>query len=158
MIISHVVAVAKNNVIGNDNDIPWKIPGEQQRFKALTMDKYVVMGRKTYESLGKELKGRKVIIVSRRENQLNKKHVTVPSIEEALEVCCNEEEVFIAGGGEIYKSTIEMAHKLYVTEIDAEIKGNVYYPEIDDTKYEKTYSEQIENANIPYTYMTYERK
>lgn len=158
MIISHIVAMAKNHVIGKDNTIPWNIPGELLRFKELTMNKTVIMGRKTYESLDKKLKGRRIIVISNTLEEKKSEFILAKSIEEALDKAGNEYEVFIAGGGELYKTTLNMTDKLYITVLDQEIQGTVFYPEIDYSLYDLTYEKRIEESNIPYTYYTYEKK
>lgn len=155
MIVSHIVAIAKNNVIGKDNDIPWRIPGEQLRFKELTMNKTVIMGRKTYESLGKKLKGRKIIVISRTLKENCDEFRVVTSINKALEMIEGEDEVFIAGGGELYKDTIQLAEKLYITVLDDEIEGTIFYPDIDESKYNIIFHKYVSEAVIPYTYYTY---
>lgn len=158
MIISHIVAMAKNHIIGRDNTIPWNIPGELLRFKELTMNKTVIMGRKTYESLEKKLKGRRIIVISNTLEANDHEFILAKSIEEALDKAGNEHEVFIAGGGELYKTTLDMADKLYITVLDQEIEGTVFYPKIDKSLYDLTYEEHIRDASIPYTYYTYEKK
>lgn len=156
MIISLIVAVSKNNVIGNKGVIPWKIPGEQLRFKKLTSGKTIIMGRKSYEEIGKPLPNRKTILVSRTKNIVAENCNTVKSLEEAFEIVKNEEEVFIAGGGQIYKDTFQYADKIYLTVIDKLIEGDVYFPDINEEEFKKTYEEKIEGP-IPYTYYTFER-
>ncbi|WP_409343271.1 dihydrofolate reductase [Paenibacillus sp. MBLB4367] len=157
MIISLIAAVAQNHVIGMDAAIPWKIPGEQKRFKGLTMGKPVIMGRKTFESIGKPLPGRKTVIVSGRGRIEAEGCTTVASLEDAYELLKEEEEVFIAGGGEIYRLALPHADKIYLTLIDREIEGNITFPEFDKDRFAVTYEERVA-ASIPYTYFTYERK
>ncbi|TCT15602.1 dihydrofolate reductase [Natranaerovirga pectinivora] len=157
MIISHIVAIAKNYVIGKDNDIPWRVPGEQLRFKELTMGKTVIMGRKTYESLGNKLKGRNIIVVSNTMDDNSDLYKVVKSIHEALEMV-DGEEVFIAGGGQLYKDTIDIADRIYITILDEEIDGTIFYPKLDSNKYHTTYKKHVPEGIIPYTYYTYERK
>lgn len=157
MKISIIVAVSKNNVIGKEGIIPWKIPGEQLRFKELTTGKTIIMGRKSFEEIGKPLPNRKTILVSRTKKIENDNCTTVKSLDEAFELVKNEDEVFIAGGGQIYKSTFELADKIYLTVIDRVIEGDVYFPEITEDDFIKTYEKKIE-GNTPYTYYTFERK
>jgi len=158
MIISQIVAIAKNHVIGKENDIPWRIPGEQKRFKELTMNKTVIMGRKTYESLGTELKGRDILIISRTMTNMKDNFTVFKTVEEALSHCIGKEEVFIVGGGQIYKDTIKRSHKLYITELENEIEGDIYYPHFNRADYEITFKQHVPEASIPYTYFTYERR
>lgn len=156
MTISLIVAVSKNNVIGNKGVIPWKIPGEQLRFKKLTSGKTIIMGRKSYEEIGKPLPNRKTILVSRTKNIVAENCITVKSLEEAFEIVKNEEEIFIAGGGQIYKDTFKYADKIYLTVIDKLVEGDVYFPDINEEEFKKTYEEKIEGP-ISYTYYTFER-
>ena len=157
MNISIIVAVAENNIIGFNEIIPWKIPGEQIRFKELTIGKTIVMGRKTYESIGKLLSNRQTIIVTRNNKYIAPNCVIVNSVNEALEISRGEKEIFIAGGGEIYKETINLASKIYLTNVHKLVKGNIFFPEIDFNIYEKTYEKYID-GEIPYTYLTYTKK
>jgi dihydrofolate reductase/dihydrofolate reductase (trimethoprim resistance protein) len=156
MVVSLIVAVSKNNVIGNNNVIPWKIKGEQKRFKELTIGKTIIMGRKTFESIGKPLPNRRTIIISTTENISYDNCITVPSLEDAFALIKDNEEVFVAGGGQVYKESMPYADKIYITVIDKIIDGNVYFPEVDDHDFEKTYEEKVD-GEIPYTYYTYER-
>lgn len=155
--ISLIVAVSKNNVIGNNGIIPWKIKGEQKRFKELTIGKTIIMGRKSFQEIGRPLPDRKTIIISNSENIVADNCTTVKSLIKALELAKDEEEVFIAGGGQVYNEAILYADKIYITVIDKVIDGNVYFPEINNNKFAKTYEQRID-GEIPYTYYTYERK
>lgn len=155
--ISIIVAVTKNNVIGNKGIMPWTIKGEQIRFKELTTGHTIIVGRKTYEAEGKPLPNRKTIVVSTTKNIEGKNCITVKSLEEALELAESEKEIFIAGGGEIYRQALPMTDRIYITIIDKVIEGDVYFPKINEKEFVKTYEERIE-GEIPYTYYTYERK
>lgn len=155
--ISIIVAVAKNNVIGNNGIMPWKIKGEQIRFKELTTGHTIIIGRKTFEAEGKPLPNRRTIVVSTTKNIEGKNCVTVKSLEEALELAKDEKEIFIAGGGEIYRQVLPMTDKVYLTIIDKVIEGDVYFPKVNEVEFVKTHEERIE-GEIPYTYYTYERK
>lgn len=157
MIISHIVAIAKNHVIGKENDIPWRIPGEQLRFKELTMNKTIVMGRKTYESIGKKLVDRNIVIISRTKENDSNDYIVARSVAEALENL-DDKEVFIVGGGKIYQETLMIADKLYLTELDEEVEGDIFYPQFDKNLYRITHKEYKSDATIPYTYLTYEKK
>jgi dihydrofolate reductase (trimethoprim resistance protein) len=158
--ISLIVAITKNNVIGNNGIIPWKIKGEQKRFKTLTMGKTIIMGRKSYEEIGKPLPNRKTIVISNTQNIVDENCFTVKTLAEALELskaAAEEEEVFIAGGGQLYRETLPIADRIYLTVIDIVIDGDVYFPIINKDEFVKTYEEKNE-GEIPYTYYTYERK
>jgi len=154
--ISLVVAISKNNVIGNNGVIPWKIKGEQIRFKELTTGKTIIMGRKSFQEIGRPLPNRKTIVISNTENIVFDNCMSVKSLIEALDLVKGEEEVFVAGGGQVYKEAFPYADKIYITIIDKIIEGNVYFPEINKYDFVKTYEERIE-GEIPYTYYTYER-
>ena len=129
--IALIVAVARNNVIGLGNTIPWYCPADLQYFKRTTMGAPVLMGRKTYESLQiKPLPGRQNIIVTRDENFQADSCDVVNSIDAGLELAKNEKRVFIIGGEEIYRQVLDRADELYITFVDAEVEGDRYFPEI----------------------------
>lgn len=154
--ISLIVAVAKNNVIGNNGIIPWNIKGEQKRFKELTTGKTIIMGRKAFEEIGKPLPNRKTILISNTQKIETENCTTVKSLLEAFSLVDDEEETFIAGGGQVYKDAFPYADKIYITVIDKAIEGNVFFPVICEDSFIKIYEEQIE-GEIPYTYYIYER-
>lgn len=155
--ISIIVAVTKNNVIGNNGIMPWKIKGEQRRFRELTTGHTIIVGRKTFQAEGKPLPNRKTIIISKTKNIECENCVTVKSLKEALELAKDEKEIFIAGGGEIYRQVLPMTDRIYLTIIDKVIEGDVYFPKINEDEFVKAYEERIE-GEIPYTYYTYERR
>ena len=129
MTISIIVAMTKNKVIGKDNEMPWHLSDDLKNFKKLTLGKTVIMGRLTYDSIGRPLPNRKNIVLSR---SLKDKQVNVlSSVEEALDITSSEEEVFIIGGQDIYLQTIKKATKLYITMINSEIEGDKFFPNID---------------------------
>ncbi|MFH4785345.1 type 3 dihydrofolate reductase [Vibrio diabolicus] len=140
MIISMIAAMTDNRIIGKDNQMPWHLPADFAWFKRCTMGKPVVMGRKTYESIGRPLPGRLNIVISRDETLKIEGVTTVTSIEQALEVAGDVEEVMIIGGGAIYAACLPMANKLYVTHIEAAIDGDTQFPDWGD-QFKETYSE-----------------
>lgn len=140
MIISMIAAMADNRIIGKDNQMPWHLPADFAWFKRCTMGKPVVMGRKTYESIGRPLPGRLNIVISRDASLFIEGVTTVTSIEQALEVAGEVEEVMIIGGGAIYAACLPMANKLYVTHIEAEIEGDTQFPDWGN-EFKETYSE-----------------
>jgi dihydrofolate reductase (trimethoprim resistance protein) len=154
--ISLIVAVSKNNIIGNNGVIPWKIKGEQRRFKELTTGKTIIMGRKSFQEIGRPLPNRKTIVISNTFNVVADNCITVKSLIEAFDLVKGEEEAFIVGGGQVYKDALSYTDKIYITVIDKIIEGNVYFPEIHKADFVKTYEKKIE-GEIPYTYYTYER-
>ena len=154
--ISLIVAVAKNNVIGNKGIIPWKIKGEQRRFKELTTGKTIIMGRKSFEEIGRPLPNRKTILISNTQNITTENCTTVKSLLEAFDLVKDKDEVFVAGGGQVYKEAYPYADRIYITVIDKIIDGNVYFPLICKDDFVKIYEERID-GDVPYTYYTYER-
>ena len=143
MIISMIAAMADNRIIGKDNQMPWHLPADFAWFKRCTMGKPVIMGRKTYESIGRPLPGRLNIVISRDETLKIEGVTTVTSIEQALDVAGDVEEVMIIGGGAIYASCLPMANKLYVTHIEAAIDGDTQFPDWGD-QFKETYSEMYQ--------------
>lgn len=138
MIISAIWAQSKNGVIGVNNQIPWHLPDDLKFFKRTTLGHHIITGRKNYESVGKPLPGRTNVIVTRNRGYAVSGCPVVHSVEDALSLAhkAGEEEVFIVGGGEIYKAALPYLQKLYMTLIDTEIEGDVYFPEIDWTKWD----------------------
>lgn len=133
MLVSAIVAVAKNRVIGRDNDIPWYLSTDLKFFKRTTLDHHVIMGRKSFQSIGKPLPKRTNIIITTNPFFIASGCITTHSIEEALETAYDngEEEVFIIGGAQIYELSLPYLDKLYYTEVDAEPEGDVLFPDLD---------------------------
>jgi len=128
-IISIIVAMAKNRVIGKDNDMPWgRLPVDLKHFKKITSGHPIIMGRKTFESIGRPLPNRRNIVLSSQDIKIDGCEV-FPSLEEAINALNNEEEIFIIGGGYVYKQALPLANKLYLTYIDLEIQGDTFFPE-----------------------------
>ncbi|EDP58370.1 type 3 dihydrofolate reductase [Vibrio sp. AND4] len=140
MIISMIAAMADNRIIGKDNQMPWHLPADFAWFKRCTMGKPVVMGRKTYESIGRPLPGRLNIVISRDQSLSIEGVTTVMSIEQALEVAGQVEEVMIIGGGAIYTACLPRVNKLYITHIEAKIEGDTQFPDWGG-EFKETYSE-----------------
>ena len=157
MILSLIAVMASNRVIGNKGDIPWKIPGEQKMFKEITLGHTVIMGRKTYESLGRPLPERTNIVITRQTNYQVPGCTIVHDLVAAIEACAqDEEEAFICGGGQLYHESLAMADKIYLTVIPREIPGDTYFPEISETEFEITKSKMIDGVE-PYSFYVYER-
>ena len=140
-IISIIVAMAKDRVIGKDNDMPWgRLPVDLKHFKTVTDGHPIIMGRNTFESIGKPLPNRRNIVLSRSDIKIDGCEV-MSSIEKAIELLKDEKEIFIIGGGHVYKEAIDIADKLYLTYIDLEIDGDTFFPEYDvDEFYEIDHS------------------
>ena len=127
--ISIIVAVAKNNVIGINNTLPWHLPEDLKRFRALTTGHHIVMGRKTYESLGRLLPNRTTVIVTRNSNYAIPGALIAHSLQEAIELCKMDEEIFLIGGAELYTEALNIADKLYITEVDLTPIGDAFFPD-----------------------------
>lgn len=154
--IALIVAYTRNRVIGNNGCIPWRIKGEQRRFRELTTGNVVVMGRRSYEEIGRPLPNRTTIVVSNTKNFDAENCFTAKSLKEALEIA-GDRKVYISGGARLYEEALPLVEKMYITEIDAEIEGDTLFPEFDETEFEKTVDEHVD-GDIPYTYVTYTRK
>jgi len=126
--ITLIVARARNGVIGRDGKLPWRLPEDLAFFKRTTMGQPIVMGRRTWESIGRPLPGRRNIVVSRRAGFLADGVETAPSLDEALRLCADSEEVFVIGGAQLYAEALPRAGRLIVTEIDADFEGDTHWP------------------------------
>ena len=162
MTISCIVATDKNRVIGKDNDIPWYLPADLQYFKKTTINKAVIMGRNCFVSIGRPLPKRTNIIVTRDPFFISSNCLVARSIPEALHMAHNtdENEVFIIGGGQIYEQTIDLWDKLYLTEVDLEVDGDVFFPELDMEEWaleSEEYHEKDEKNPYNYTFKVYNR-
>ena len=159
MKISLIAAMAKNRVIGRQGDIPWKIPGEQQIFKKITLGHAVIMGRKTYESLKDPLPERTNIIVTRQPDYVAEGCIVVHDLSQALNSCPpGEDEAFIIGGGQLYQAAFAMTDRIYLTVIPRDIDGDTYFPKIPSTEFQVIESKTITAAGIePYNFFIYER-
>lgn len=124
-----IVACSRNRVIGKNLQLPWRLPDDLKRFKELTLGHPVIMGRKTFESIGKPLPGRKNIVITRQKSFGPDGVKTVSSLDEALEVISGVSEAFIIGGGEIYQMALSRADRIYLTWVDAEVDGDAYFPD-----------------------------
>lgn len=132
MPVTLVAAVARNGVIGRDGDLPWHLPEDLRRFKELTMGGTLVMGRKTYESIGRPLPGRRTVVVTRQPDWSQPGVETASSVEEALEIA-GDGDVFVVGGAEIYRRALELVDALELTEIDADYEGDTFFPDLPPT-------------------------
>lgn len=163
MLITLIVAKAKNNVIGKDNQLIWKLSADLKRFKNLTSGHYILMGRKTFESLGKPLPNRTHLIISRNPDfQTPEGHFAFTSVENAF-IFCNKigvEKLFIIGGGQIYQETINLCDSLEVTEVDATPEGDTFFPEINPEIWKEDGRESHpadEKNEYPFSFVTYEK-
>ncbi len=155
MIISHIVAVSRNWIIGKKKGLPWKMPADAQYFHDVTMGHPVIMGRKNYEANKGALPGRLNIVVTRRSDFRPDDAMVVNSIDQALGNV-NHREVFIVGGGEIYRQTLDIADRIYLTLIDTVVEGDTSYPEIDFRDYNIVSEEKHEaDDENPYDWTYY---
>jgi len=161
MIISIIAALAGNMVIGNKNSLPWNLPADMEYFKKITLGKPIIMGTKTFESIGMALPNRKNIILSHDKNYRAKGCVAVTSIKQALEEIEENEEVMIAGGASVYKQFLPLADRLYLTFIHHNFKGDAYFPKFDINKWKeiKRIDKKPDKKNLySYSFVVLERK
>lgn len=152
-----IVARSKNNVIGKNGQIPWKIKGEQKQFRELTTGNVVVMGRKSYEEIGHPLPNRMNIVVSHSANYSGENLITISSFQEAIKVA-GKADIYVSGGYGLFIEAIPIVDKMYITEIDMEIEdGDVFFPEFDKEEFMVTVGETADE-DIKYTRMIYTRK
>lgn len=160
--ISIIVAVSDDWGIGKDNDLLWHIPEDLKRFKKLTTGNAVIMGKKTWESLPRRpLPGRKNIVITDDLNESFENSLTAYSIEESLSKCEGGEEIFVIGGGSVYRQFMSIADRLYITHVHKKARADVYFPKVDLNVWKVIEKENHNNAEgdeIPYTYAVYERK
>lgn len=156
--LSIIVAVARNRVIGNNNTLPWHLPEDLKRFRALTTGHHIIMGRKTYESLNRLLPGRTTVIVTRNPDYQVEGALIANTLQQAISLCGGDDEVFLIGGAELYRDGLKLAHKLYLTEIDADYTGDAFLPDYDLSCWKETLREPHVNAQgLSFCYITYER-
>jgi dihydrofolate reductase len=164
MKLSIIVATSLNNAIGKDNQLLWHLPADLKFFKTITMGCPVVMGRKTFQSIGRTLPGRKNIVVTRDAlfNSDQKFDIIIePNLESAINQLQDEQEVFIIGGGEIYKQSQYLVDTIYKTIVNTTIEGDVYFPEIDMNQFELVWEEKHladEKNNMDYTFQKYKKR
>jgi dihydrofolate reductase len=161
MKITLVAAAAENNALGKDNDLIWRLPDDFKRFKALTSYHHIIMGRKTFESFPKPLPNRKHVVITRQENYKNETIEVVHSLEEAIQFSSTEEEIFIIGGGEIYKQALPFADKIELTRVHGEFEADTFFPEIDEKKWDLVNSEfhdKDEKHKYSFSYLTFLKK
>lgn len=162
MIISCIVATGHHNVIGKDNDIPWYLPADLKYFKKITTGHHVIMGRNCYRSIGRPLPNRTNIILSRDPFFISSNCLIARDIIQALEMSYEngESEVFIIGGGKVYEQTVDLWDKLYLTEVDLDVEGDVFFPAIDMHDWKLIYEEHHdpdEKNEFPYCFKVMEK-
>lgn len=157
--LSLIAAVAANGVIGSDNALPWRLPEDLKRFKALTLGHPVIMGRRTHESIGRPLPGRRNIVISRNAAFAAEGCETAASLESAIAACAGTaDEIFVIGGAQIYAKALPLAERLYLTEIRAEFPGDASFPAFDRDVWRETARERNPGENgIGFDFVVYER-
>ena len=158
-IISLIVAMAKNRVIGINNTLPWRLPEDLKRFRALTNGHHIIMGRKTYESLGRLLPGRTTVIVTRNKAYKLEGALIAHSLQDAIKLCLGDDEVFVIGGAELYKDGLKFADKLYMTEVDLDVVGDAFFPEFDLSEWRESDRENhASEKGLAFSYVVYQRQ
>jgi len=159
-ILSLIVAVAQNGVIGINNTLPWRLPEDLKRFKALTSGHPIIMGRKTFESLGRPLPNRRNIVISRNPDCVFAGAEVFASIEDAIAACKDAEKAFVIGGGEIYRQALALVDELQITEVDLAPEGDAFFPAIDMSIWREAAREaQVDAASgVHYAFVTYQKR
>lgn len=164
--VAIIVAMAQNNVIGKDNQLPWRIPADLKYFKSMTMGKPMIMGRKTFESIGKPLPGRTTIVVTKNKQFSFPGVLVAYSVDEALRQACEVAtdsgvgEVMVVGGAQLYAECLPLADRLYITEIKAVVDGDAYFPSLTpDVWYQEERDDfpKDERNEHPYSFAVYSR-
>ena len=160
-LISLIVAMAQNGVIGRDNSLPWRLPEDLKRFRAFTLGKPILMGRKTFESLGRPLPGRTNLVLTRDRSWSADGVIVVHSVEAALMQAASSDELVVIGGAEIYRLVLPVARRIYLTHVHADVPGDITFPEFDPTQWadvEWTSQPADESHAYPLTFVTLERR
>ncbi|UTW57885.1 type 3 dihydrofolate reductase [Kordiimonas sp. SCSIO 12603] len=157
--ISIIVAMGENRVIGVDNDLPWHLPEDLKYFKKTTLGKPIIMGRKTFESIGRPLPGRQNIVITRNTDWATEGVDVVSTIEDAIKTAGDVEEVMITGGAQIYAASMDLCDRLYVTEVGLAPEGHAYFPEIDEDRWKAVSREDhgAQDGKPSYAFVVYER-
>lgn len=157
--LSTIVAIANNRVIGINNTLPWHLPEDLKRFRALTTGHHIIMGRKTYESLGRLLPGRTTVIVTRNQDYKVAGALVANSLQDAIAQSKGDDEAFLIGGAELYQDGLKWSDKLYITEIDLDVAGDAYFPEFDRSDWQEIAREaHVSEKGLKFSYVTYQRK
>jgi dihydrofolate reductase len=157
--LSLIVAFAKNRVIGNNNTLPWHLPEDLKRFRALTTGHHIIMGRKTYESLGRLLPGRTTVIVTRNKHYKVEGALIEHSLQAALVLASGDSEPFVIGGAELYKDGLKHATKLYITEVHDEFAGDAFFPALEEKEWKLVEKkDHLATSGLEYSDLVYIRK
>lgn len=156
--LSLIVAYSSNRVIGRDNTLPWRLPGDLAHFKRTTLGQPIIMGRKTWESLGRPLPGRTNIVVTRDVDYAATGAVVVHTLADAVAACGDAEHAFVIGGAQIYAQALDMAATLIATEVHTEIDGDAFFAPLPATWHEVKREPQPEENGMRYDFVTYENR
>jgi dihydrofolate reductase len=159
MIVSIIVAIGENNAIGKNNQLLWHMPNDLKHFKEVTSGRTIIMGRKTFDSVGKPLPRRRNIVVTRQDITIPGCEV-VKSVEDGLALCKDDDEVFIGGGAEIYKQALHLTDRIYLTIIHKSFDADTFFPEINKEEWKEISREDFppdEKNPLPYSFITLER-
>ena len=156
---SHISALAQNRTIGIDNTLPWRLPEDLRPFKALTLGHHILIGSKTYESIGKPLPGRTTVIITRGDYAAPAGVKIAHSLQEAIAICGADEEIFFVGGAQLYAQALPLADRLYLTEIQAEVEGDAWFPDYDRAQWREVSRDRRtdEAAGLEYHFVVYDR-
>lgn len=163
MRLSIIAALSSNNVIGRDNDLPWRLSTDLKRLKALTMGHHMIMGRRTWDSVGRPLPGRRIVVVTRDPGFAAEGVEVVHSVEEGIRIAeeAGDPEPFIAGGAEIFNQSMHRADRMYLTRVHAEVEGDTFFPDFDDVSewhlVDAEHFEADEKNDYPFSFLTYDR-
>jgi dihydrofolate reductase len=155
--LSLIVARASNGVIGKDNQLPWRLPADLKYFKAVTMGKPIVMGRKTFESIGRPLPGRQNIVVSRNPDFMSDGITVVHSVEAAIAAANEAAEIMLIGGTELYTLSLSLADKVYLTEIHQDFDGDARFPNLDSQWKEISRDDHFSDDGLGYSFCIFEK-
>ncbi len=159
--LSIIVAMARNRAIGINNTLPWRCPEDLKHFKALTMGHHMIMGRKTFDSIGKPLPGRTTVVVTRDRSLQIDGCMIAHSLQDAIRACANDDQIFIVGGADIYAQSLPLADTLYITEIQQDVTGDAFFPAFDKREWQET-ARDVRSQEAPqpleYHFVTYRRR
>lgn len=156
--LSIIVAKANNNVIGINNTLPWHLPEDLKRFRSLTMDHHIIMGRKTYESLGRLLPGRTTVIVTRNKDYKVEGALIAHSLQTAILLAADDAEPFLIGGAQLYKDGLALANKIYMTEVKADFTGDAFFENLPQDWLETSRDSLLSENGLAFDYVQYARK
>ncbi len=159
--LSILVAMASNRTIGINNTLPWRCPEDLKHFKALTMGHHMIMGRKTFESIGKPLPGRTTVVVTRNRELKIEGCIIAHSLQNAIVACGNDEEIFIVGGADLYAQALPLVDTLYITEIHQDVNGDAHFPELNPAEWQEVTREKFSQQTpqpLEYHFVEYQRK